>query len=543
MSKSKSPIATLPNEGLAAILKQAADSDLPATSWEKAPAPVPASQVSSRWREVSFTYPYLWTNIRISDASQSQRLANLFIQRSGACVLDISIDLKSYWAPDCITLDTVLHIVAPHVGRWRTIVLRGLERDTGNLSEFLDTSPIPPSRLTYARFLSIDTTGQLIPGQSLPRMFTGDALGTLRLNSCWDLTSLKSLRSLHFRIPQYIAPSAIRQMFSSMIHVTTLVLREFSLVPTMPALQAHTIRSMSISFTEYWKDDSTLENFTAMFSVPNLEYLELIQAFPPLVSEISSGFRLLPPWEKSQFPHLHTLRVQRTTLTPHRLAVLQVLSREISELELIDITNFNHLAKLYRRTAVQVNGGVEYRLRSVEFLDDVADIPWPSLRSLTVDTTDITTWISRFVTLRAGLGPDTAIDRLTIRPNPRSNAPFVAHIGNTEICRRPIRPSFIDCSPPGFFVQDIFMRDTDFQSYSRSASRKLNVPVIYWVRNFASTMISILLTISVCPCSLGRLRLSHRSTELMLAQSSLQSEIGNSPDPRVTTDFRQALIF
>ncbi|KAJ7469979.1 hypothetical protein B0H11DRAFT_2238123 [Mycena galericulata] len=445
MSKSKSPIAILPNEVLAAILKQVADSDLPANSWERAPAPFPASQVSSRWRAISLTYPYLWTNIRISDTPQSQRLANLFIQRSGACLLDISIDLRSY-------------------KKWRTIVLRGLERDTGNLSEFLDKSPIPPSRLTYARFLSIDTTGRLIPGRALPHMFTGDALETLRLNSCWDLSSLKSLRTLHFRIPQYIAPSAIRQMFSSMIYVTTLVLREFSLVPTMPTIQANTIRSMSISFTEYWKDDSTLVNLTAMFSVPNLEYLELIQAFPPLVSETSS-FRLPPAWDKSQFPHLHTPHVQSTTLTPHRLAVLQVLSREISELELIDITNLNYLAKLYRRTAVQVNGGVEYRLRSVEFLDDVADIPWPSLRSLTVDTVDITTWISRFVTLRAGLGPDMAINRLTIRPNPRSNAPFVAHIGNTEIHRRPIRPNLIDCSPPGFFVWGTDFEGTE--SYSR----------------------------------------------------------------------------
>ncbi|KAJ7469976.1 hypothetical protein B0H11DRAFT_2238121 [Mycena galericulata] len=154
-------------------------------------------------------------------------------------------------------------------------------------------------------------------------------------------------------------------------------------MPNMAAIrvQAPTIRLMSIDFADDWWYDSPLEFLTSTFNVPNLEYLELLQAFSPLcsISEFPYGFRLPPEWElEPQFPHLHTLRLQNTALTPGRLALLQVLTRGISELELVDTGGFHHPGRLYRRTAVQLNNSDdEYHLFPVESFDGKVDIPWP----------------------------------------------------------------------------------------------------------------------------------------------------------------------
>ncbi|KAJ7286985.1 hypothetical protein C8J57DRAFT_973196, partial [Mycena rebaudengoi] len=73
---------TLPNEVLAAILKQVAD--LPVTSQETLyPFPIVASHVSQHWRDMSLAFPELWSRIRISRHPRSLELAELFVERSG----------------------------------------------------------------------------------------------------------------------------------------------------------------------------------------------------------------------------------------------------------------------------------------------------------------------------------------------------------------------------------------------------------------------------------------------------------------------------
>ncbi|KAJ7469978.1 hypothetical protein B0H11DRAFT_1656462, partial [Mycena galericulata] len=176
----------------------------------RGPAPMLASQVSSRWRAVSLAYPELWTTIRISHDLRSQRLAALFIQRSGPCLLDISIDLELdpiFRIIECIPLDTVLHIVAPHVGRWRAVVLRAVDRELQNLSKFLDNSPIRPSRLTYVHLSSVQKseTNWFDAAEDFPHIFAGDPLETIILNSGWNLDSLKSLRRVDIETPHSLA--------------------------------------------------------------------------------------------------------------------------------------------------------------------------------------------------------------------------------------------------------------------------------------------------------------------------------------------------
>ncbi|KAJ7181513.1 hypothetical protein C8R43DRAFT_869847 [Mycena crocata] len=153
-------IDSLPNEVLVAILKEAADQDLPRNSWERAPFPLTASLVDSHWRAVACASPDLWTTIRISNQPQSQKWAILCLQRSASRPLDISINLQLHhdrrWPKPVIPFDETLTIVAPHVSRWRTIVMRGYDRHLGALSNFIQHPPFPISTLTYLHLFSLD---------------------------------------------------------------------------------------------------------------------------------------------------------------------------------------------------------------------------------------------------------------------------------------------------------------------------------------------------------------------------------------------------
>ncbi|KAJ7891311.1 hypothetical protein B0H14DRAFT_1072474 [Mycena olivaceomarginata] len=154
-------IEILPDDVLGTILVLVADFPAPANAWDtwnkySEPFPIAAGRVSRRWRTMTLSYPELWTTIRISRHSFTRKLAALFVKRSGSYPLDISINLECYiykngrpFVPAFLSLSRVLAIIGPHVGRWRTIALRGWDQ-LQELATFLRNSPVPASRLEYA---------------------------------------------------------------------------------------------------------------------------------------------------------------------------------------------------------------------------------------------------------------------------------------------------------------------------------------------------------------------------------------------------------
>ncbi|KAJ7740971.1 hypothetical protein B0H14DRAFT_3167837 [Mycena olivaceomarginata] len=170
----QSAVDNLPDDVLATILKLVAD--LPVLSFERdPPAPVAASRVSRRWRIVALGSPELWTNIRISHLLGSRRWAATFVKRSLSRPLDISINLESHrdengWKnPYCIPhpLNKVLAIVGPHIGRWRTLALRGWSYEMCEFLEFVRRAPVLPSRLEYTHLSGVEGGRLLLPVEKL----------------------------------------------------------------------------------------------------------------------------------------------------------------------------------------------------------------------------------------------------------------------------------------------------------------------------------------------------------------------------------------
>ncbi|KAJ6528243.1 hypothetical protein DFH09DRAFT_935318, partial [Mycena vulgaris] len=178
----KSTADNLPDEVLATILKLLADLPLPLLD-RTPPAPVAASRVNRRWRTVALGSPELWTNIRISHRSRSFPWAAVFMRRSGSYPLDISINLESYRARDKIAYDAplplskALTIVGSHIGRWRTLALRGWRPQVEEFNKFVAQAPVAPSRLESAHLSVMESYDE---HSSPVRLFQGGALRSLR---------------------------------------------------------------------------------------------------------------------------------------------------------------------------------------------------------------------------------------------------------------------------------------------------------------------------------------------------------------------------
>ncbi|KAJ7891312.1 hypothetical protein B0H14DRAFT_2688556 [Mycena olivaceomarginata] len=130
-------------------------------------------------------------------------------------------------------------------------------------------------------------------------------------------------------------------------------------------------------------------------------------------------------WSEPPFLNLHTLRLEGIRITPRKLALLQTLSREITQLELINTSGNHHL--LSRRS----DGGPPR---------------WPFLHSLTVESVGFIRWLPAFVALRAGLGPGMALVRLMLPPSWRG-----------------LSRGLVDGLSRGFFAHDLDFRPVDFE--------------------------------------------------------------------------------
>ncbi|KAF7365115.1 hypothetical protein MVEN_00382800 [Mycena venus] len=470
MSWWKSAIDNLPNEVLALILKLVAD--FPEPSWNRAPpSPVAASRVSRRWRVVCLGSPELWTNIRISLRSRSWSWAAIFVKRSGSQPLDISINLEAYiyqahmsFLQAMVPMGKALAIVGPHVGRWRSIALRGWPDQIDEFGDFLAKAP-SISRLESAHFSTVNSTfwgcsaRRQLP---LSRLFESESFRWLRLRISLNSIELTPLRALHTLDVDFMANrvsddiQGLRAILGPASTLSTLVVRNFC--PQIPSIldpiDTSTIRSFAISiYVPFYYDPYTIptvydsdgfESITRTFSLPNIEYLEILGGFSCVEAD-DNCIRVPAEWKAPLFPHLRTLRLEGVGLGRKGLALIQSFSREITALELINTTGNKHLLTTRR--------GREQ--------------PWPALRSLTVEARvgEVldASWIASFVAARAALGPNMSISELNLSPCTKSVLGAFG-LNPAPTIRWLPTPALLDGIPDGGFFFDHFdRRAVDFE--------------------------------------------------------------------------------
>ncbi|KAJ6605377.1 hypothetical protein DFH09DRAFT_203487 [Mycena vulgaris] len=458
----QSTIDDLPDEVLALILKLVAD--LPADPRARLPFPVAAGRVSQRWRNVVLGSPELWTTICISHRSRSWIWVPVFLRRSRAQPLDISINLESYLYRDgtpCfpapIPLSRALTMLGAHIGRWRGVSLRGYLDQGSEFCEYLACSPGAACRLQSVHFSGLGSSRWYSDISSLSELFGNPSFRSLRVNGSMNLdgfAGFKALQSLDIDVSMTFNLNSLefRQMFEPTSTLTTLVLRNFSprTAPTDPShpIEAPTIRSFAVSFsaslypTNYFPPSAGFQSLTNMFSLPNLEYLEILGGFTE-----NDAIRVPEQWEDALFPHLRTLRLEDVGFSASGLAFIQAFSPGITALELVCTTGNRHL--LASRPD--------------------AELPWPALGVLTVETLEGVAkleWLAPFVALRASPGAHTRIAQLTLPPW----APCASLAGDihpaTSVRWLDGAPSaaLMDGYPgPGFYVDALDLRAVEFE--------------------------------------------------------------------------------
>ncbi|KAJ7802665.1 hypothetical protein B0H14DRAFT_2891380 [Mycena olivaceomarginata] len=424
----------LPDELLATILKLVADFPVPSSA-RTPPAPVAASRVSRRWRIVALGSPELWTNIRISHRSRLQSWAATSLSRP----LDISISLESYREWDGMAYDNpvpvsrALAIVGPHIGRWRTLALRGWSYQLQEFLEFMGSTPAAASQLEYTHFSAVYEYATLPP---LEELF-GRIISLAQMD---DATAFRAVRSLDIDC-NWSDIGPLRPLFGPCSPLTTLVMRNFSsqYVDGLDPVDCSTIRSFAVSFSRpfyFYNDRLRFETLTNALRLLNIEYLEILGGFTG--ARIEERLIEIPEdWEAPLFPHLRTLRLEDVGFSRAGLAFIQSFSRKITTLQLINTTG-------NERLLVQPGG-------------------WPALRALAVEARAAVppAWIASFVALRSALGGPI----LDLALPPWGPALAACDSPKTVIQwqRSGPSPALMDgVYGPGFYIDEYDMRPADF---------------------------------------------------------------------------------
>ncbi|KAJ7167830.1 hypothetical protein C8R46DRAFT_1218748 [Mycena filopes] len=464
MSETQTPqaggIESLPPEILIEILWHGAEI-LPPNSPDMVPFPTIASQVCRLWRNLALATPDLWTTIRISEDLASVDAAALYISRTRNRLLDITITLPPNSGCIDYDFDRVLNILGPHRRRWRTFALHVGEREMHQVSVFLQSKdPKEFAQLTYLHVAEGIMGGFRVP--QLPR------LQAVRVQDIDTIVSVvgERMEALHTldiisasEIVCYASgESSFQRAVELMPHLTTLVLREFQHAPRQ-AFELPTIRSLAVQFISFgpW----SLELLSDWFKAPNLEYIELQNMHFQPRDENSIWVGVPSTWEKPQFPSLRTLRLVDATLTPRRLALLEVLCPNITALELVNVTSTDTLPTIYVPTlsGQPSSGYIHYTLvpaKPSSATNRVDNPPWPALRTLRVDSASFGPWVRKFVARRHWLGRGRGLTSLGLSPGPkRARLPHLAKI---------LEPApFSTCGLLQGFTRPFFEDGSDFQ--------------------------------------------------------------------------------
>ncbi|KAF7340354.1 hypothetical protein MVEN_01954600 [Mycena venus] len=269
-------------------------------------------------------------------------------------------------------------------------------------------------------------------------------------------------------IIENIRSSGFRQLFGPSSSLTTLIIRNFppQYMDNIDPNDCSTIRSFSVSFSKpfYFRPNTSnnavfggFETLTDVFSLPNIEHLEILGGFSGGRIE-DRHVQVLDEWEAPLFPYLQTLRLEDVSFSRTGFAFIQHFSRNITALQLI------------------------YTTRNHNLLTDPE--AWPALRALTIETRVVVapSWLVPFVTTRSELGHplsqltlplwegDMALSLAECRP-----PPAIHHQ------RTGPSPALMDgIYGTGFYIDEYDMRPTDFVHVPYPKVRKCRCCEIDW---------------------------------------------------------------
>lgn len=376
------PVSSLPPEILASIFRTAQPRR---RLRHKIPFEVVVSHVSSHWRGVILTTPFLWTSIDVYSIP-SLVWTQIYLERSKKCPVDVRLDLhhieKRYNRHSTLLVKNILDVIVPHIDRWRCLLIFTLLEKTAYniLSHFYHLAAPVLQRLT----VNVDVGASLDDAHFDSSIFSSaPRLHFVRseaLRCCW--LPLSGLTTLHLQRSFHIAPLGYNQLLE--IITTPHSLANLSIHGTIdsldwpihdsPAFEMNSLRSLqfvgnstcvskfllSVSAPQLhslWFECSPYENFLllrespqttlGLIKFPALRYLTfqrcdynyLSRVFPYVshlhVSYCSTFLQLisfegtLTGETTSHWPHLHTVAI-RTLHDAHHVQTSATISRLVS---------------------------------------------------------------------------------------------------------------------------------------------------------------------------------------------------------------------
>lgn len=320
-------IESLPSEMLTAIFRMGAVPD-PSLDWSHIEYVMSVAQTSKQWRQVALADSSLWRTISIYVFdSREVRLAllRLFVDRSGTCTVDISIDAtwdyreRREFKGD---LRPQLAIVMPLVSRWRSVSVAGSfhqdvvdicapfqwlytprlesfelvidseEDDYDYEAERLDLFLGGAPKLTRIKIDGAPITSYRPPLSSLTSLYLHESPQSLSHNQYRDiLVASPFLTDLHIR-GDFVGPE---QLFSDVIFNKV---QPFILLPSLKSLKLQ-----PLSFTRY--------GWYTMLASLETPALECLTVYSPSVSHIlalEAAFR--ETHGQSRYPLLQSLSLR-----------------------------------------------------------------------------------------------------------------------------------------------------------------------------------------------------------------------------------------
>ena len=270
------PIHRLPTELLVSILHL----DISAHSFHERKWQL--AMVSRRWRDVILDNPIFWTTINLLTMSPSAIKTHL--KRSGKSLLDIVIEIDGPPSSHSARLGSSMHIVMPHVYRWRTLDVF----ETGTYYNS-DDDPLAVVELLEEAFYGLEfpSLKRAIIACSLSTAYPSFLSPTraplveeLALNNCrpWkDFAPPSTLKTLELAFESIIDPVHY-PTFPYLIPTQTLTTLSLSGVIDDWSLQPNSFQFPVLKTLILWV--SRTKELLQAIVAPNLEHFEYRSEYP-----------------------------------------------------------------------------------------------------------------------------------------------------------------------------------------------------------------------------------------------------------------------
>ncbi|KAF7347882.1 F-box domain-containing protein [Mycena venus] len=309
------------------------------------------SSICKSLRDLVINSPTLWSRIRLRDFPYDMSAAALFVQRSQATLLEVSVyfDFVDHLDPEII--------LSYAVARWRKLTIRGpLSSEVKAFLQVIMETPTPD--LTEVQLLSREQSD--CNGGHCPLLLNAsDALRALTMRGCVScLAPFPNLTKLNiFRLD--CTYEEFRNLILGSPNLTTLILGELQdyfpsetfldpVISHRPLIEAPSVRNFAVGFTNVDIVPSDVPPLLTFLTMPNLEYLEVVGDRADY-GELSG----------KPFPALKTLCLRDVNFPQSDAA----LYRSFTSLEWLELQNVQGVELL---TAPDKNGAT----------------PWPHLRTL-----------------------------------------------------------------------------------------------------------------------------------------------------------------